>query len=200
MNFLAHLYLSADDPEAMVGNLAADFVKGADVEKLPPGVQAGVRQHRAVDAFTDRHPAVMRSIARIGKTWGWFSGIIIDVYYDHVLARDWERYTEVPLREFVDHAHRVIREHAAFMPEEARGYALRFVETDRMMSYAAPDGSGVEEALRRLSDRIAARMPRRAVPLNRAMPDLRAAHPELAADFHEFFPDAIRLAAGWRRG
>lgn len=200
MNFLAHLYLSADDPEAMVGNLVADFVKGADVEKLPPGVQAGVRQHRTVDAFTDRHPAVMRSIARIGKTWGWFSGIIIDVYFDHVLARDWGRYAEEPLRSFVDRAHGIFRDHAAFMPEEARGYALRFVETDRMMSYAQADGSGVEEALRRLSDRIAVRIPKRAVPLHDAMPDLRAAHPALAADFHEFFPDAIRLAAQWRRG
>lgn len=200
MNFLAHLYLSADDPEAMVGNLVADFVKGPAVELLPPGVLAGVRQHRAVDAFTDRHPAVMRSVARIGKTWGWFAGILIDVYYDHILARDWGRYAEVPLREYVDRAHGVIREHADSMPEEARGYALRFVESDRMMSYAKADGSGVEEALRRLSDRIAARMPKRAVPLQTAMPDLRAAHQELAADFHDFFPDAIRLAAGWRRG
>jgi acyl carrier protein phosphodiesterase len=142
----------------------------------------------------------MRSIARIGKTWGWFSGIIIDVYYDHVLARDWERYSDVPLRVFVDRAHGVIRDHAEFMPAEARSYALRFVEADRMMSYGTPDGSGVEEALRRLSDRIAVRMPRRAVPLHEAMPDLRTAHPDLAADFHEFFPDALRLAAGWRRG
>ncbi len=200
MNFLAHLYLSADKPEAMVGNLVADFIKGPSIELLPPGVQAGVRQHRAVDAFTDRHPVVMRSIARIGKTWGWFSGIIIDVYYDHVLARDWGRYSDVPLRAFVDRAHGVIRDHAEFMPEEARGHALRFVEADRMMSYAVADGSGVEEALRRLSDRIAVRMPRRAVPLHMAMPDLRAAHPDLAADFHDFFPDAIRLAAGWRGG
>jgi acyl carrier protein phosphodiesterase len=200
MNFLAHLYLSADDPEAMVGNLVADFIKGPAIDLLPPGVQAGVRQHRAVDGFTDRHPVVSRSIARIGKSWGWFSGIIIDVYYDHILARDWEQYAEVPLRAFVDHAHAVIRDHAAYMPEDARGYALRFVEADRMMSYATPDGSGVEEALRRLSDRIAARIPRRAVPLHEAMPDLRVAHRDLAADFHEFFPDAIRLAAGWRRG
>jgi acyl carrier protein phosphodiesterase len=200
MNFLAHLYLSADDPEAMIGNLVADFIKGPAIDSLPPGVRAGVRQHRAVDAFTDRHPVVMRSVARIGKTWGWFSGIIIDVYYDHILARDWGRYAEVPLRAFVDRAHGVIREHAEYMPEEARGYALRFVEADRMMSYAEVDGSGVEEALRRLSDRIAARMPRRAAPLHLAMPDLRAAHPELAADFQDFFPDAIRLAAGWRRG
>ncbi len=198
MNFLAHLYLSADDPEAMVGNLAADFVKGADVERLPPGVQAGVRQHRAVDAFTDRHPVVMRSVARIGQAWGWFSGILVDVYYDHVLALDWGWYAEVPLRAFADRVHRVIRDHAAAMPAESRGYALRFVEADRLMSYAVPDGSGVEEALRRLSDRIAARMPRRAVPLHEAMPDLRAAHQELAADFHEFFPDAVRLAATWR--
>jgi acyl carrier protein phosphodiesterase len=198
MNFLAHLYLSADDPQAMVGNLAADFVKGADVEKLPPAVQAGVRQHRAVDAFTDRHPVVMRSIARIGKSWGWFSGIIIDVYYDHVLALDWDRYSGEPLRAFADRVHAVIRDHATYMPEDAREYALRFVETDRLMSYAAPDGSGVGEALRRLSERIAARMPRRAVRLQEAMPDLRVAHRNLAADFHEFFPDLVRLAAAWR--
>jgi acyl carrier protein phosphodiesterase len=198
MNFLAHLYLSADEPEAMVGNLAADFVKGADVERLPSGVRAGIRQHRTVDAFTDRHAVVMRSISRIGKTWGWFSGIIVDVYYDHVLALDWRRYAKVPLRTFADQVHRVIRDHAEFMPEEAREYALRFVEADRLMSYSVPDGSGVAEALRRLSDRIAARMPRRAVRLHEAMPDLRAAHRELAADFHEFFPDAVRLAAEWR--
>jgi acyl carrier protein phosphodiesterase len=184
----------------MVGNLLADFIKGPAADLLPPGVQAGIRQHRAVDAFTDRHPVVMRSIARIGKTWGWFSGIIIDVYYDHVLARDWDRYAEVPLRAFADRANGIIRDHAGFMPAEARGPALRFVETDRLMSYARADGSGVEEALRRLSDRIAVRIPKRALPLHDAMPDLQAAHPDLAADFHEFFPDAIQLAAGWRRG
>jgi acyl carrier protein phosphodiesterase len=198
MNFLAHLYLSDDKPEAMVGNLVADFIKGPAIDLLSPGVQAGIRQHRTVDAFTDRHPVVMRSIARIGKTWGWFSGIIIDVYYDHILACDWVRYSDMTLREFVDRAHDVIRQHAGFMPEEARSYALRFVETDRMMSYAQPDGSGVEEALRRLSDRITARMPKRAVQLEAAMPELRNLHNDLAADFHEFFPDAIRLAAGWR--
>ncbi len=198
MNFLAHLYLSADTPEAMVGNLAADFVKGSDVERLAPGVRDGVRQHRKIDSFTDCHPVVVRSISRISKTWGWFSGILIDVYYDHVLAVDWARYAEVPLRAFADRVHRVIRDHAGYMPEAARGYALRFVEADRLMSYAVPDGSGVEAALARLSDRIAERMPRRAVKLHEAMPDLRAAHHDLAADFHEFFPEAVRLAAKWR--
>ena len=76
-----------------------------------------------MDAFTDRHPVVQRSIARIGPTWGWFSGILIDVYYDHLLALDWDRYSDVPLRAFVDRAHGVIRDHAEFMPEPARGHA-----------------------------------------------------------------------------
>lgn len=200
MNFLAHLYLSADAPEALVGNLAADFVKGPDVERLPPGVQAGVRQHRTVDGFTDRHPVVQRSIGRIGKTWGWFSGILIDVYYDHVLALDWARYAEVPLRTFVDRVHRVIRDHAGHMPEPARASALRFVECERLMSYARPDGSGVEAALVRLTEWVATRLPRRAVRLYDAMPDLKAAHGELATDFHEFFPEAVRLAQTWQVG
>jgi acyl carrier protein phosphodiesterase len=198
LNFLAHLYLSADDPEALVGNLVADFVKGPDLDTLSPGVMAGVRQHRAVDAFTDRHPVVQRSIGRIAKDWGWFSGIIIDVYYDHVLALDWVRYSDTPLRTFADRVYNLLRESAAFIPDSEREHALRFVEADRLMSYAIPDGSGVERALNRLSARIAERIPKRARQLDEAMPALRAAHRELAADFHEFFPQVVELARGWK--
>ncbi len=197
MNFLAHLYLSADDPEALVGNLVADFVKGPDLDKLSPGVMAGVRQHRNIDAFTDRHPVVQRSISRIAKDWGWFAGIIIDVYYDHILAVDWSRYSDVPLRTFADRAYQLIRDSAAHIPESEREYALRFVEADRLMSYAISDGSGVERALNRLSARIAARIPKRARQLDEAMPLLRKVHQELAADFHEFFPAAIEHAT-WK--
>lgn len=198
MNFLAHLYLSADDPEAMVGNLVADFVKGPHLDKLSAGVMAGVRQHRSVDAFTDRHPVVQRSITRISKDWGWFSGIIIDVYYDHILAVDWSRYSAEPLRTFADRAYHLIREYAAYIPESAREYALRFVEADRLMSYAIPDGSGVERALNRLSVRIAERIPKRARQLDEAMPLLRATHAELASDFHGFFPQLVELARTWK--
>lgn len=198
MNFLTHLYLSADEPEAMLGNLVADFIKGPELDKLSPGVMAGVRQHRSVDAFTDRHPVVQRSIGRISKDWGWFSGIIIDVYYDHILAVDWHDYTDTPLRTFADRTYNLIRDSAGAIPESERAYVLRFVEADRLMSYAIPDGSGVERALNRLSARIAARIPKRARQLDEAMPALRAAHRDVAADFHEFFPAAIEHAASWK--
>lgn len=192
MNFLAHLYLSDDTPAAMVGNLLADFIKGPEVAALPTDIQAGVRHHRAVDAFTDRHPLVQRSITRISKRWGWFSGIIIDVYYDHVLAAEWGRYSRVPLRDFADHAHAAVLSLADVVPEEARVYAFRLIESDRLVSYAGL--RGVEDALFRLSHRIAERIPTRAVPLHEAIPDLSAARAELAEDFHGFFPELIAFA------
>jgi acyl carrier protein phosphodiesterase len=160
-------------------------------------VQAGVRLHRHIDAVTDRHPVVQRSIARLGGRWGWFAGILVDVYYDHVLATDWARYSDLPLRDFVDHVHAVVRRSADRTPSPARDVIESFVASDRLMTYAIPDGSGIEAALARLSDRIAARMPTRAVRLEQAMPDLRAAHPGLAADFHEFFPQLTAAAAEW---
>jgi acyl carrier protein phosphodiesterase len=192
MNFLAHLYMSDDTPAAMVGNLLADFVKGPDVAALPADIQAGIRYHRAVDAFTDRHPLVQRSITRISGRWGWFSGILIDVYYDHILAAEWSRYSPIPLRSFADHAHAAILSLADAVPPEARMYAFRLIESDRLVSYANRDG--VEEALVRLSKWIAERIPTRAVALQDAVPDLSAAHAGLADDFHAFFPELIALA------
>ena len=102
MNFLAHLHLSDGTPPSMVGGLVAGFVRQPEVERLPAAVQEGIRLHRVIDAFTDRHPIVHGSIARLGGKFGWFSGILIDVYYDHILARDWSRYSNEPLRAFAD--------------------------------------------------------------------------------------------------
>ena len=197
VNLLAHALLADGSPESILGNLAADFLKPADLDQLPERVRQGVLLHRHVDAFTDRHPVVQRSITRISRDWHWFSGILIDVYYDHILATEWAAYSDVPLRAFVDRVHDVIRGHAGHLPEYARGVVMAFMLSDRLMTYSVPDGSGIEDALRALSARIAARMPKRAVRLDAAVPQLRAAHADLAADFREFFPKLRAFAAGW---
>lgn len=186
MNFLAHLYLSENTPEAMAGNLLADFIKGPDVQTLSAAIQAGIHHHRRVDAFTDRHPMVQRSISRVSAQWGWFSGILIDVYYDHILAVHWERYSPTPLRVFADHAYAAILSITDHVPEGVRMYAFRMIEADRLVRYR--ELSGVQEALYRLSLRIAERIPQRALPLDHALPDLLAATPALTEDFHAFFP------------
>jgi acyl carrier protein phosphodiesterase len=196
VNLLAHALLADGSSASIFGNVIADFLRPAEVERLPSAVRDGVRLHRQVDAFTDRHPVVQRSIARVSRRWGWFSGILIDVYYDHVLASDWDHHVGRPLRTFIDTIHAAVWEHSNFVPDPARDWIVRFVEADRFMSYAAADGSGVALALEGLSARIAARMPHRAVRLQDAMPDLRLVHQELADDFGEFLPLVRAFAAG----
>lgn len=192
MNFLAHLHLSHDTPEHRVGNVLADFVRNPVVKTLPDAIQAGVRQHRAVDAFTDRHPLVQRSIVRISQTWGWFSGIIVDVYYDHLLARDWDRYCEEPLRSFADRMYAVMAACVPHVEAAARPFFERFVADDRLVRYRTPDG--IADTLARVSRRIAERMPTRAVALQDAMPDLVANHAGLRDDFHTFYPELMAFA------
>ena len=100
MNWLAHAFLSSADTDFRLGNLLADIVKGSDLDGMPPEFLAGVRCHRAIDSFTDSHPVPRRSRVRIAGEWGRFSGILIDVFYDHFLAVNWDRYADVPLPAF----------------------------------------------------------------------------------------------------
>lgn len=187
MNFLAHLHLSDPEPHARIGSMLADFVKGPDFDKLPKTIQAGVRTHRLVDAFTDSHPLVNRSIARISHEWGWFSGIIIDVYYDHILAKNWDRYSNVPLRTFADEAYEVLLDGIEFWNDEDKPFLQKFISTDRLVSYATV--SGIAETMYRVSKVVAMRIPKRALPLEQSMPLLTELHDELAADFSGFYPE-----------
>jgi acyl carrier protein phosphodiesterase len=196
VNLLAHALLAGDDRENLVGNLIADFLRPADLEQLTPGVRQGVLQHRHIDGFTDRHPVVQRSIGRIGKRWGWFSGILIDVYYDHILARCWDQFHVLQLRAFVDRVHGIVTDTAEMIPDPAREVIRGFLLADRLMSYATADG--IADSLARLSDRIAKRMPQRAVRLEEALPDLLRVHELLAEDFAVFFPHMKRFADTWR--
>ncbi len=195
MNFLAHLHLSHDSPEHRVGNVIADFIKGFDLSKLPPQMQDGVRQHRAIDAFTDRHARVQRSITRISANWGWFSGIIIDVYYDHLLARDWEAYAPEPLRDFADRMYGILSAFAPGLEQPGRGFIEWFVTDDRLLRYRTVEG--IADTLARLSRRIEERMPNRAVRLQDAMPDLRVNDAGLEDDFRVFYPELMAYAKTW---
>jgi acyl carrier protein phosphodiesterase len=190
MNYLAHLYLAEPTPESLIGNLVADFVKGSDLSHLPPGVERGIRLHRRVDSLTDCNPTVQRSIARISAKWGWFSGILIDVYYDHILAATWDNWSSESLRAFVDRVHQQLSEHADLAPSLGREMIGKLIESDRLYSYSTIEG--IQDTLFRLSHRIRERMPERAIQLELAMPDLQQNSRVLADDFRMFFPDLVR--------
>jgi acyl carrier protein phosphodiesterase len=197
VNFLAHLHLADGDPGDMSGGVAADFVRNPDLHLLTPDVLRGVMLHRLIDGFTDRHPVTLRSISRLAPKMGWFSGIVIDIYYDHILARDWLKYSSESLPDFAARCYRVLEDRHVAFPEDARDFIRKFIDQDRLNRYATIDG--IEDTLARVSKVIAKRIPNRAIPLTDAMPILIARDPELAADFHAFYPELIAFATEQKR-
>src|SRR5262245_35575717 len=105
MNWLAHLLLSDRSPEARVGNVPADILPIGALRSLPATFQSGVARHRAIDAFTDQHPSYRQSVARLQPPFRRYGGVIIDVFYDHLLTASWPRHSNVPLAEFVAQFH-----------------------------------------------------------------------------------------------
>ena len=100
MNFLAHIYLSGDDPLLKIGNFMADGIRGKQLDHFPEGIRKGVVLHRAIDTFTDAHPIFRTSTKRLHPFYHHHSGIIVDVFYDHFLAKNWNQYKKEPLEEF----------------------------------------------------------------------------------------------------
>jgi acyl carrier protein phosphodiesterase len=197
VNFLAHLHLADPEPGLMLGGIVADFARNAEIAVLPADVQRGVKLHRLIDGFTDRHPVVHRSIGRVSQRLGWFAGIVIDIYYDHILAREWGRYSAEPLRAFADRAYRLLVELFPVPPPDAQWFIRRFIDRDYLVGYSTLEG--ITRALERTSQRIAERIPKKAIWLPDSVPDLLAADADLAADFHEFYPELMAFAAEQRR-
>ena len=100
MNYLAHLFLSGESTSILVGNFIGDSVRGNQYSTLDPTIQRGVLLHRAIDRFTDTHPVVHRSKQRVQAVTGRYGSVVIDVFYDHFLARDWPCHHPMPLPEY----------------------------------------------------------------------------------------------------
>jgi len=192
VNYLAHLYLAGAPGAFRVGNLAGDFLRGrVENSGLSPAMQAGVRLHRHIDSFSNRHTAVVRSRRRFSGDRRRVAGIIVDMAYDHLLCRHWSRFSDQPLGSFIDETyHELARHHDALPPRLAR-VAPRIRQQDWLGSYR--DLAGIGLALDRMAMRLS-----RPETLAGAVADLRAAYDGLERDFLAFFPDAVKCATHWR--
>src|SRR5262245_47471951 len=119
MNWLAHLVLSEPSPEARVGNVLADILPIGAQRALPESFQNGMARHRAIDSFTDHHPIYRQSVARLVPPFRRFGGVVIDVFYDHLLTTSWARYSTVPLPEFVARFHADVEQCREHIPRDA---------------------------------------------------------------------------------
>jgi acyl carrier protein phosphodiesterase len=128
----------------------------------------------------------------VARALGWYGGIVIDIYYDHILARDWLRYSSEALPVFAARCYHILEDGHNALPEDAHDFIRKFIDEDRLNRYATLDG--IEDTLARVSRVIAKRIPNRPIWLPDAMPLLIERDAELAADFHTFYPELIAFA------
>lgn len=184
MNYLAHLFLSRRDEETLIGGLLGDFVKGRASECFSPAVQRGIALHRQIDRYTDSHPIVRASCALISQQRRRFAGVLIDLFYDHFLARHWWRYSEVPLPEFTHAVYKLIVRRQHDFPERLQRVVPRMVGNDWLGRYG--ELGGVAAAV----DGVSRRLCRPNAMLGGAQ-ELEASYARLEQHFLEFFPRLI---------
>lgn len=192
MNFLAHALLAGDVESDRVGGLMGDLVKGLLPAGLPADLASGVALHRAIDSFADRHPAFIASRARISPLRRRVSGVLVDLFYDHLLARDWGDYGPGTLEDYTAQLYASLDGLSAFLPEKAREVGDRMRAHDWLSSYRHVEAVG--EAI----DRMAVYRLRRANPLAGGIDEFLADSAGFEADFRVFLPDAMAFAGDWR--
>jgi acyl carrier protein phosphodiesterase len=185
VNWLAHVLLSEPNTQFRLGNLLADLVRGADRAIMTVQFRRGAACHKAIDAFTDAHPDVHRSRSRIDARFRRFSGVLIDIFYDYLLAQRWHEYRAEPLYSFTAAFYADVRQEPLQLPEDAKSTLERIMRHDLLGQYR--ELAGVEQSLRRVSAYIAHRWGRN-YELAAAVEELRAHEAELAQDFARFFP------------
>jgi acyl carrier protein phosphodiesterase len=184
MNWLAHLYLSEPNAAFRIGNLLPDFLRPAELAGLPSEFQRGAEQHRRIDLFTDTHPVFRTSASRITGDFRRFKGILVDMFYDHFLARDWAKFSATPLRDFATEIYTSFETHRSEIPAEAYFHLERMKRANWLCAYR--ETSGVSAALGRIGQRL-----RRPVPLANAISVLEKQYDSFYADFNAFFPEMI---------
>lgn len=190
MNYLVHLFLAEDTPPSLLGNLMGDFVKGRLDDTFPAAIRSGIELHRQVDAFAHDNPLYRRSKCRLDDSYGYFRGVLIDIFYDHFLARNWHRYHPLPLEDFAARIYRLLEEHFEMLPPGLQQVAPRMIEHNWLVSYREA------ETIDRVLGRISARL-RRANPIGRGIAELHRHYAGLETDCDLFLVQAQEFARAW---
>ncbi|MFC2097288.1 ACP phosphodiesterase [Bacteroidota bacterium] len=182
MNFLAHSFLSGQNKKIITGNFIADWVKGKKVNSFPEDIKKGITIHRSIDSYTDSHLITKKSKQLLVNDYQKYSGVIIDIFYDHFLANNWSAYSDISLSEFSRNVYLSLVKHYKFLPATVKFFLPNLIATDRLGSYAKI--SGIQKAIE-----IMARRTSLPDQTNKAMKILNENYPELQQDFSEFFID-----------
>ena len=185
MNYLAHLFLAEHTPESLLGNLLGDFLQGISKDRYSIAIQQGILLHRKVDAYTDSHPIVRETKQLVSVARRRFSGILVDIFYDHFLAKYWGKYSSVSLNSFSQKVYVTLTQHQLILPDRLRQALLQMIQQDWLNKYQYM--SGIELTLNRMAHRVK----KQGQILTGGIEELRSSYQELEWSFQTFFPELI---------
>ncbi len=190
MNFLAHALLAGDAPALIVGGVVGDWIKGPLPGVLPDDLAKGVALHRAIDSFAESHPAFRQSRSRVSVARRRYAGVLVDVFYDHLLARNWAAIDHRPLEEYCASVYRLINGRLHDLPIDAHPALTLMAKEDWLTSYEQIEG--IADVLARMSRR--ARQPN---PLAHGEQEFLADVDGFTSDFYAWLGDAREFCQRW---
>lgn len=184
MNVLAHIYLSGDSDDIIIGNYIGDYVKGRDYLKYPDQIRRGIILHRNIDAFTDKHPVVHRSKIHFSRKYHKYAGVVVDILYDHFLTKEWDTYSRRPMESITYQFYRAMVNNYNILPPKVQDRFPFFIINNWLESYKT--SKGLRTVFNALSRRTS--LPRET---KFAIKSLKKNYYSLNEDFMEFFPQLI---------
>lgn len=186
MNYLAHIFLSNNIPQRQVGNFIGDFVKGNQYENYPPEIKRGILLHRQIDSYTDAHPVVRETVALLRETFGRYSAIVTDLYFDHLLAKHFSDYSNQSLTRLSYRFYAAATINYRHLPPRVKGFIWHFISTNRLGKYASTEG--LLESMQ-----IMERHKTPAISPDLAIKFLEENEERLEAQFRLFIPDLMEF-------
>lgn len=187
MNFLFHMLLSGNDDQILIGNFMGDFVKGPLTDRFPERIRQGLTLHRRIDSFAGTNDLFQCSRRRLDPHYGLYRSVLIDLFYDHFLVKEWQQWSDEPLDRYLARTRSVIEGQIAELPERLQKFVPVIFE-ELLPSYGEVNGIGI--ALERMSRRVT-----RSNPLKGAEAELLRHYSDLRADFIEFMPLVCQFSA-----
>ena len=184
MNFLAHIYLSGNKDDIAIGNFISDSVRGNKYKTFPIEIQKGILLHREIDTFTDAHKIFRQSTKRLHKNYSHYAGVIVDIFYDHFLAKNWSKYSDVPLETYTTRFYKTLEDNFEILPEQVQHLMPYLLKDNWLLSYATIDGiSRVLDGMNRRTKNVS--------KMNLATKELHQYYTEFESEFTLFFKELI---------
>lgn len=182
MNFLAHIYLSGNNDLLKIGNFMADSVRGNNYLDYPDELRKGILLHRYIDTFTDAHPIYRKSKHRLHDKYGHYSGVIMDIAYDHFLAKNWSVYSDEKLEDYAENFYNLLRENYIVLTEKTKGMIPYMIARNWLVSYASI--AGLEMILFQMDHRTKNR-----VNMHESIVEIQQFYTEFEEEFTLFFEE-----------